>query len=147
MRNPGAVFYAKGKEKTEFLAKYLDRKVEKLNDLGCPWVEKLFFKNYLKCNRHIPHYNSRNHCASKKSKVFYDWLKNEQQREINESGDIPITMLCASMTPEGDIKISLTRIERIHCSGQIVQRKEQTIVSQEELSTLKRFFPVIDQFV
>ena len=54
-------------------------------------------------------------------------------------------MLCAWMTPEGDIKISLTRIERIDCSGQIVQRKEQIIISEEELSTLKRFFPVSQQ--
>ena len=59
----------------------------------------------------------------------------------------PNSMLCAWMTPEGYIKISLTRIERIDCSGQIVQRKEQIIISEEELSTLKRFFPVIDQFV
>ena len=56
-------------------------------------------------------------------------------------------MLCAWMTPVGDIKISLTRIERIDCSGQTVQRKEQIIISEEELSTLQRFFPVIDQFV
>ena len=91
LRNPGAVFYAKGKEKTEFLAKYLDRKIENLDDLGCPRVENLYFKNYPSCNKHIPHYNSRNHCALKKTKVFYDWLKNEQQREISESGDIPIT--------------------------------------------------------
>ena len=47
--------------------------------------------NYQSCNKHIPHYNSRNHCALKKTKVFYDWLKNEQQREISESGDIPTT--------------------------------------------------------
>ena len=59
----------------------------------------------------------------------------------------PNSMLCAWMTPEGDIKILLTRLERIVCSGQIVQRKEQIIISEEELSTLKRFFPVIDQFV
>ena len=91
LRNPGAVFYAKGKEKTEFLAKYLDRKIENLDDLGCPRVENLCFKNYPSCNKHIPHYNSRNHCPLKKTKVFYDWLKNEQQREISESGDIPIT--------------------------------------------------------
>ena len=52
-------------------------------------------------------------------------------------------MLCAWMTPEGDIKISLTRIERIDCSGQIVQRKEQIIISEEELSTLKRFFQLL----
>ena len=38
LRNPSAVFYAKGKEKTEFLAKYLDRKIENLDDLGCPRV-------------------------------------------------------------------------------------------------------------
>ena len=45
----------------------------------------------------------------------------------------PNSMLCAWMTPEGDIKISLTRIERIDCSGQIVQRKEQIIISEEEV--------------
>ena len=49
------------------------------------------------------------------------------------------------MTPEADIKISFTRVERIDCIGQIVQRKEQII--EEELSTLTRFFPVVDQFV
>ena len=95
-RNHSAVFYAKRKEKTEFLAKYLDRKVENLDDLGCHWVENLFFKNFPSCNRHIPHYNYRNHCALKKSKVFLDWLKNEQQREVSESGDIPITKFNAS---------------------------------------------------
>ena len=59
----------------------------------------------------------------------------------------PNSMLCVWMTPEGDIKFSFTRIERIDCSGQYVQKKEQIIISEEELSTLKRFFPVIDQFV
>ena len=58
----------------------------------------------------------------------------------------PTSMLCAWMTPEGDNKISVARIERLDCSGQIVQRKEQIKVSEEKLSTLKRFLPVIDQF-
>ena len=80
---------------TEFLARYLDRKVENLDDLGCPRVENLVFKNYPICNRHIPHNNSMNPCALKKSKDFYDWLKNEQQREISESGDIPINIFNA----------------------------------------------------
>ena len=47
----------------------------------------------------------------------------------------PNSMLCAWMTPEGDIKTSLTKIERIDCSGQIVQKKEQIIISEEELSS------------
>ena len=59
----------------------------------------------------------------------------------------PNSMLCTWMTPEGVIKISLTRLERIDCSGEILQRKEQIIISEEELSTLRRFFPVMDQFI
>ena len=41
------------------------------------------------------------------------------------------------------IKLSLTRKERIHCSGQIGRRKEQIVISEEELSTLKRFFQLL----
>ena len=51
------------------------------------------------------------------------------------------------MNPEGDKKLSLTRVERIDCSGPIVQRKKEIKISAEELSTLRKFFPVIDQFV
>ena len=51
------------------------------------------------------------------------------------------------MTPESDIQISLTQIERVDCRGQIVQRKEQVVLSEEELTTLRRFFFVIDQFI
>ena len=46
----GAVFYAKGKEKTEFLAKYLERKFEKIENSGCPHVENIFFRKDLSCN-------------------------------------------------------------------------------------------------
>ena len=52
----------------------------------------------------------------------------------------PKSMLCAWITPEGDIKVSLTITERTDCSGQIVQKNEQKIISEEEVSTLKRFF-------
>ena len=56
-------------------------------------------------------------------------------------------MLCAWMTPEEDIKFSLRRTERNDSGKQIVPKKEQIIISEEELSTLKSFFPVFDQFV
>ena len=92
LRNPNAVFYAKRKEKADFLSKYLDRKVVNLDDLGCPRVEQLYFKNFVNFNKHLPHHNSKDHCALKKSKAFYDWLKNEcQQRASGESGDIHIS--------------------------------------------------------
>ena len=86
LRNPNAIFYAKRKEKAEFLSKYLDRKVVNLDDLGCPRVENLYFKIFVNCNKHLPHHISKNHCALKKLKAFDDWLKNEcQQRASGES--------------------------------------------------------------
>ena len=72
LRNPEATFYAKGKEKADFLAQYLDRRVQNLDDLGCPRVENLHYNKFSNCCKHIPHYNSNNHCALKKSKAFFD---------------------------------------------------------------------------
>ena len=46
LRNPGATFYAKGKEKADYLDQYLDRRVENLDDLGCPRVETYNTTNF-----------------------------------------------------------------------------------------------------
>ena len=91
LRNPGAIFYAKRKEKTVLLAKYLDRKVENLDDLGCPRVE-FFFQKLPKLQQTYTSLQLQESlCPEEKQCFFYDWLKNEQQRKISESGDIPIT--------------------------------------------------------
>ena len=91
LKNPNAIFYAIEKEKADLRAKYLDRKVVNLDELGCPRIENLLFKNYPACNRHPHHNHYRNHCDLKKSNAFFDWLKNEQQRETSEAGDVPIS--------------------------------------------------------
>ena len=59
----------------------------------------------------------------------------------------PNSVLFPWVTPESDIKISLTRIERVDCRCQAVQRKVQVVLSEAELITLRRLFPVIDQFI
>ena len=69
-------------------------------------------------------------------------VNNERQGKV-ETYISPNSVLCAWMTPESNIKISLTRIERIDCRGQVVQRKEQVKLSEEELCTLKRFPPCL----
>ena len=74
-------------------------------------------------------------------------MNNSERSAKVEKNLSPNSMLCAWMTPEGDNKISLTKIECFECSGQLVQRKEQIRISEKELYTLKRFFPVIYQFV
>ena len=42
LRNHCGVSYAKGKEKTDFLAKYLDQKIENLDGLSCPRVKNIY---------------------------------------------------------------------------------------------------------
>ena len=50
------------------------------------------------------------------------------------------------MTPESYEKKSLTRSEQIECQSQVLQLKKLTL-SGEELFNLRRFFPLIDQFI
>ena len=112
LRNSNAIFYAKGKEKADLLAKYLDRKVVNLDELGC-----LRIQSYPACNRYSHHNHSRNHCALKKSKAFFDWLKNEQQRESNDVGDVPISkfsVMCLDESRERhQIIINKSRTNRL----------------------------------
>ena len=91
LRNTNIVIYAK--KKRDLLATYMDQKVENLDELGCPRIENLHLKNYPACSRHFHHNHSRNHCALKRSKAFLDRLKNEQQRETSEIGDLTISKL------------------------------------------------------
>ena len=51
------------------------------------------------------------------------------------------------MTPDSDIKKTLTRTEKINYRGQVVQRKEQITLTGDELTNLRNFFPVIDHFI
>ena len=91
VRKPNAVFYTKEKETIELLANFLDREVVNLDELCGPRNEILLLKNYLSCNRDLPTYDSRNHCALKKTKAFFDWLTNEQQRKTSKSEDVLIS--------------------------------------------------------
>ena len=69
-------------------------------------------------------------------------VNNERQGKV-ETYISPNSVLCAWMTPKSNTKISLTRIERIDCRGQVVQRKEQVTLSEEELCTLFQRFKYI----
>ena len=64
-----------------------------MNWVARPRIENLHFKNYPACNRHLLNNYSRNNWDLKKSKVFFDWLKNEQQRETSEVGDVHISKI------------------------------------------------------
>ena len=75
-------------------------------------------------------------------------MSNNERLAKLETYLSPNLLFLAWMTPESDIKITLTRTEQINCRGQVVQRKEQITLSGDELILKKKkFFPVIDQFI
>ena len=77
---PFAEFYAKGTEKADTLKKLLQREVINLETL-CPKVENLkLYRDIPICELHAvscPKRQRSRHCATKKAKLFYQWLTNE----------------------------------------------------------------------
>ena len=84
LRNPRAVYYAKGLEKSQLLSELLDSPVIDLNTLECPNISYNFFT--VNCRNHSSTQRGvfNNHCAREKTCFYFDWLTNE--REIDESG-------------------------------------------------------------
>ena len=84
LRNPRAVYYAKGFEKTQLLSELPDSPVIDLNTLKCPNISLNFFT--VNCGNHSSTERGvfNNHCAREKACFYFDWLTNE--RGIGESG-------------------------------------------------------------
>ena len=83
LRNPRAVYYAKGFEKSQLLSELLDCPVIDLNTLKCPKISYSFFT--VNCGNHSSTQRGifNNHCAREKACFYFDWLTNE--RGIDES--------------------------------------------------------------
>ena len=72
LRNPGAIFYAKGAEKVKFLSELLECPVIDLNSLECPSISVNFFTR--NCQNHSKGKNIFNkHCAKEKAIFFFNW--------------------------------------------------------------------------
>ena len=79
-------FFAKGTQKSVLLAEYLKLPVTNLEDIDCPKIEQLLGQEKHICKRHsdlIPSHQLLKHCTLRKSKVFFDWLQNEQSNDAN----------------------------------------------------------------
>ena len=65
---------AKGLEKCRLLTNLLGRKVENLDDYGCPKIQHLVkTDSSWNCSSYPFRYKSRLHCAERKAKVYGDW--------------------------------------------------------------------------
>ena len=66
LRNPGALFYAKGGEKVKFLSEMLECSITDPNSFSCPSISLIYFKQ--NCQNHSKGKNIFNkHCAKEKA--------------------------------------------------------------------------------
>ena len=87
LRYPLSEFYAKGKEKSDFLSSLLKRPVINLDDLGCPKIEHIPSSYYF-CSRHyFQSKKFRKHCARRKSVGFFNWLREEDNGYTKTPGN------------------------------------------------------------
>ena len=81
LRFPFANFYAGGTEKADTLKMLLQNNVINLETLLCPKVENLKLDRDIPiCDLHAvscPKRQRSRHCATKKAKLFYQWLTND----------------------------------------------------------------------
>ena len=81
LRFPFAEFYAKGTEKMDTLKKLIQDDAINLETFLCPMVENLkLYRDIPICDLHAVSCLKRQrskHCATKKAKLFYQWLTNE----------------------------------------------------------------------
>ena len=90
LRNPGAIFYAKGAEKIKFLSELLECPEFDLNSLECPSISVNYFTQ--NCQNHSNRKNNFNkHWVKEKAIFYFNWLTNE--RGIDESGGTVVNEL------------------------------------------------------
>ena len=88
LRNPGAIFYAKGEDKLKFLSDLLDCSIIDLNSLACPSISVNYFTQ--NCQNHSKGKNIFNkHCGKEKAIFYFNWLTIE--RGIDEGGSTLVT--------------------------------------------------------
>ena len=75
LRNPGAIFNAKGEEKVQFLSDLVECSIIDLNSLACPSISMNYFTQ--NCQNHSKGKNIFNkHCAKEKALFYFNWLTN-----------------------------------------------------------------------
>ena len=69
-------YFAKGKEKCQILGNLLDKRVENLEDHGCPKVQDLVDEEIWICSSYpFRHKTTLHfHCAERKTKLFDNWI-------------------------------------------------------------------------
>ena len=128
----------------------LRSKIENRDDFGCPRL-LIYISSFI--HLAINFYlltTPRITVPCSKTKVFNDWLKNEQQRETSKNGEVPISMLSVfgldDTRERYQIIFDQNRTNELPRSKYAAERTIYTI-RRRRSDYFKKFFPVDDQCI
>ena len=146
LRNPGAIFYANGKEKVKFLSYLLECSIIDLNSLACPSISVNYFTQ--NCQNHSKGKNNFNrHCAKEKAIFYFNWLTNE--RGIDEGGSTLVTEFNNLRLDYGGRESESFNFqnETKKTGNQFLQRKVKLFLTEEEICSFTHLVYYIEPFL
>ena len=146
LRNPGAIFYAKGEEKVKFLSDLLECSIIDLNSLAFPSISVNYFTQ--NCQNHSKGKNVFNkHCAKEKAIFYFNWLTNE--RGIDESGSTLVTESKNLRLDYGGRESESFNFQRRNhkTRNQFLQRKVKLLLTEDEIRSFTHLVYYIESFL
>ena len=151
MRNPDAIFYAKGEVKVKFLSDLLECSITDLNSHACLSISvnntfDIYFTQ--NCQNHSKGKNIFNKlCAKEKVIFFFNWLTNE--RGIDESGSNLVTEFNNLRLDYGDgnLSLSISKDESTKTGNQFIQREVKLLLTEDQIPSLTPLVHYIEPFL
>ena len=144
MRNPGAIFYAKG-EKVKFSSDLLECSLIDLSLLECPSISVDYLTQ--NCQNHLKGKNNFNkHCAKEKAIFYLNWLTNERE---TERGSTPVTEFNNLRFDYGGRESESFNFQRRNHKNwkEFLLRKVQLLLTEDEIRSFSHLVYYIEPFL
>ena len=145
LRNQGAIFYAKGEEEVKFLSDLLEISITDLNTLACPSISVNYFT--LNCQNHSKAKTfSRNIVQKKRPYSISTDLQMREELTKVEAPLSPSSTICALITGDGNLSLSISKDETIKTGNQFLQRKVKLLLTEDEIRSFTHLVYYIEPF-
>ena len=133
-------------EKIKFLPDLLDCSLIDMNSLACPSISVNYFTQ--NCRNHSKGKNIFNkHFAKEKAIFYFNWLTIREELTKVEAPLSPSSTICALITGDGNLSISISKDETIKTGNQFLQRKVKLLLTEDEIRSFTFLVYYIEPFL
>ena len=128
------------------MSELLECPVIDLNSLECPPISVNYSTQ--NCQNHSKGKNIFNkHCAKEKAIFYFNWLTNERGLTKVEAPLSLSSTICALITGDGNLSLSISKDKTIKTGNQFLQRKVNLLLTEDEIRSFSQFLYYIEPFL